>query len=198
MEVGTNSKVYHGFDLNIPYVKKDFDVNPQNDSSSLIIISTHHASPHNTRNIEENEVQHAAEVETSNGASSGAEGVISEVQPRYIASVFATPSRGRRRCHHHHHHGGDAKQISDQGRFCTNFMCRTRRTPMWRKGPLGPKTLCNACGLQYIKTVKSRGNTVSGAGGASSTVHGDDDDDDGGGGAFHGPVPPETVEGENL
>lgn len=24
------------------------------------------------------------------------------------------------------------------------------QTPYWRKGPLGPKTLCNACGKQYL------------------------------------------------
>lgn len=26
-------------------------------------------------------------------------------------------------------------------RFCTNYNCRTRHTPMWRKGPLGPKVI---------------------------------------------------------
>lgn len=27
--------------------------------------------------------------------------------------------------------------------------CETTKTPQWRRGPLGPHTLCNACGLQY-------------------------------------------------
>lgn len=27
--------------------------------------------------------------------------------------------------------------------------CETRHTPQWRVGPLGPKTLCNACGVRY-------------------------------------------------
>ncbi|KAL3684350.1 hypothetical protein R1sor_002372 [Riccia sorocarpa] len=27
--------------------------------------------------------------------------------------------------------------------------CSTTRTPQWRAGPLGPKTLCNACGVRY-------------------------------------------------
>ena len=27
--------------------------------------------------------------------------------------------------------------------------CRTRKTPMWRHGPDGPKTLCNACGVRW-------------------------------------------------
>ncbi|CAM6082748.1 unnamed protein product [Calypogeia fissa] len=27
--------------------------------------------------------------------------------------------------------------------------CATQRTPQWRAGPMGPKTLCNACGVRY-------------------------------------------------
>ncbi|XP_057782528.1 uncharacterized protein LOC131000558 isoform X1 [Salvia miltiorrhiza] len=27
--------------------------------------------------------------------------------------------------------------------------CQSTKTPLWREGPLGPKTLCNACGVQY-------------------------------------------------
>jgi len=43
-------------------------------------------------------------------------------------------------------------QISDT-KACTS--CGTNTTPEWRKGPSGPKTLCNACGLQYVKIVKT-------------------------------------------
>ncbi|GLJ09233.1 hypothetical protein SUGI_0104300 [Cryptomeria japonica] len=27
--------------------------------------------------------------------------------------------------------------------------CATHKTPQWREGPMGPKTLCNACGVRY-------------------------------------------------
>ncbi|KAI4354635.1 hypothetical protein L6164_003483 [Bauhinia variegata] len=27
--------------------------------------------------------------------------------------------------------------------------CESEETPLWRNGPLGPKTLCNACGVRY-------------------------------------------------
>ncbi|EFJ31776.1 hypothetical protein SELMODRAFT_69566, partial [Selaginella moellendorffii] len=27
--------------------------------------------------------------------------------------------------------------------------CQTQKTPQWRAGPLGPKTLCNACGVRF-------------------------------------------------
>ncbi|KAK5991962.1 GATA zinc finger domain-containing protein 8 [Cladobotryum mycophilum] len=29
--------------------------------------------------------------------------------------------------------------------------CATSRTPKWRTGPRGPRTLCNLCGLLYVK-----------------------------------------------
>ncbi|KAJ0112071.1 hypothetical protein Patl1_00171 [Pistacia atlantica] len=32
-------------------------------------------------------------------------------------------------------------------RRCTH--CQSEKTPQWRTGPLGPKTLCNACGVRY-------------------------------------------------
>ncbi|CAN6336358.1 unnamed protein product [Urochloa humidicola] len=33
--------------------------------------------------------------------------------------------------------------------FCVE--CRTTATPMWRGGPTGPRSLCNACGIRYRK-----------------------------------------------
>jgi len=33
------------------------------------------------------------------------------------------------------------------GRKCLH--CGSEKTPQWRTGPLGPKTLCNACGVRY-------------------------------------------------
>ncbi|KAI5068370.1 hypothetical protein GOP47_0016715 [Adiantum capillus-veneris] len=35
-------------------------------------------------------------------------------------------------------------------RTCT--LCGTTRTPLWRSGPNGPKSLCNACGIRVKKT----------------------------------------------
>ncbi|XP_021889186.1 GATA transcription factor 15-like [Carica papaya] len=29
--------------------------------------------------------------------------------------------------------------------------CHTTRTPLWRGGPAGPRSLCNACGIRYRK-----------------------------------------------
>ncbi|KAL5359548.1 hypothetical protein BJX96DRAFT_148652 [Aspergillus floccosus] len=38
--------------------------------------------------------------------------------------------------------------------MCTD--CGTSDSPEWRKGPDGPKTLCNACGLRWAKKEKKR------------------------------------------
>jgi len=41
---------------------------------------------------------------------------------------------------------------------CTD--CGTLDSPEWRKGPSGPKTLCNACGLRWAKKEKKKQGPV--------------------------------------
>ncbi|KAL0924706.1 hypothetical protein M5K25_005558 [Dendrobium thyrsiflorum] len=41
--------------------------------------------------------------------------------------------------------GEELQQL--QPRRCSH--CLSHRTPQWRAGPLGPKTLCNACGVRF-------------------------------------------------
>ncbi|XP_030453226.1 GATA transcription factor 12-like [Syzygium oleosum] len=43
--------------------------------------------------------------------------------------------------------GGGGVGQQGTGRRCTH--CLSQRTPQWRAGPMGPKTLCNACGVRY-------------------------------------------------
>ncbi|KAJ7172076.1 white collar 2 type of transcription factor [Mycena filopes] len=42
--------------------------------------------------------------------------------------------------------------------------CGRTDSPEWRKGPLGPKTLCNACGLRWAKQTKVQKLTEGAAG----------------------------------
>ncbi|KAI3445394.1 hypothetical protein Pfo_002059 [Paulownia fortunei] len=42
--------------------------------------------------------------------------------------------------------------------------CKTTKTPLWRSGPSGPKSLCNACGIRYRK----KRPTPATAGGSTS------------------------------
>ncbi|OAP56196.1 hypothetical protein AYL99_09375 [Fonsecaea erecta] len=46
------------------------------------------------------------------------------------------------------------KVKSTEEYVCTD--CGTLDSPEWRKGPNGPKTLCNACGLRWAKKEKKR------------------------------------------
>ena len=55
---------------------------------------------------------------------------------------------------------GDKKKklkVADEY-VCTD--CGTLDSPEWRKGPNGPKTLCNACGLRWAKKEKKRQSVV--------------------------------------
>ncbi|KAJ3048106.1 blue light receptor [Rhizophlyctis rosea] len=52
--------------------------------------------------------------------------------------------------------------------FCRQ--CGTTRSPEWRKGPEGPKTLCNACGLAYAKKNKKSGEVEERRGGVGGGV----------------------------
>ncbi|KAJ5089397.1 hypothetical protein N7532_008081 [Penicillium argentinense] len=49
--------------------------------------------------------------------------------------------------------GDRRKRLKDQ-HVCGD--CGTADSPEWRKGPNGPKTLCNACGLRWSKKEKKR------------------------------------------
>lgn len=46
---------------------------------------------------------------------------------------------------HDHHHQESCSEM--RVRKCQH--CEITKTPQWRAGPLGPKTLCNACGVRY-------------------------------------------------
>ncbi|XP_020583139.1 GATA transcription factor 7-like, partial [Phalaenopsis equestris] len=57
----------------------------------------------------------------------------------YFDSIPKKQGRKQRNLFAGNHGGGE--------RQCTH--CGVRRTPQWRAGPCGPKTLCNACGVRF-------------------------------------------------
>lgn len=48
--------------------------------------------------------------------------------------------------------------------------CGTLDSPEWRKGPKGPKTLCNACGLRWAKKEKKRHGGDNNSGGQPTSA----------------------------
>jgi len=74
--------------------------------------------------------------------------------------------------------GGDSKKKSQkrEEKFAEPqecLTCHAKSSPEWRRGPFGPRTLCNACGLVYIKIMKRR---AKGLPDEEDEVGGDDDD----------------------
>ncbi|KAH7851511.1 hypothetical protein Vadar_012688 [Vaccinium darrowii] len=51
--------------------------------------------------------------------------------------------------------GGNSSSINSNSpiRVCSD--CNTTKTPLWRSGPRGPKSLCNACGIRQRKARKA-------------------------------------------
>uniref|UniRef100_A0ACD5XGW3 Uncharacterized protein n=1 Tax=Avena sativa TaxID=4498 RepID=A0ACD5XGW3_AVESA len=45
----------------------------------------------------------------------------------------------------------DADECTASGEPKACADCNTTKTPLWRGGPTGPKSLCNACGIRYRK-----------------------------------------------
>jgi hypothetical protein len=43
----------------------------------------------------------------------------------------------------------DERPAAGEPKACTE--CHTTKTPLWRGGPCGPMSLCNACGIRYRK-----------------------------------------------
>ncbi|KAI4378955.1 hypothetical protein MLD38_016370 [Melastoma candidum] len=51
--------------------------------------------------------------------------------------------------------GSEVVSAEDGMRSCVN--CGTTKTPLWRGGPAGPKSLCNACGIRTRKKRRPAG-----------------------------------------
>ncbi|KAJ4837438.1 hypothetical protein Tsubulata_041465 [Turnera subulata] len=89
------------------------------------------------------------DINAINGVSQGPitmnEQIVNVIDPQ--SSSSGTRRRGKRQ------RGGP---YYDPNKRCTRCNCNTNDTPMWRNGPLGPKTLCNACGIKYRKEADRR------------------------------------------
>ncbi|RZB97618.1 hypothetical protein D0Y65_020962 [Glycine soja] len=123
-----NAKLVRDFDLNISYVE-EFDVNAEDKLSSPILMNTQPASQNCIENMNiQDEI--ANNGDTTIQANSAAKGV---------TSVSFAPGRISQYRRRRRRRSVECKPSTDPDRLCTNTYCKTRRTPLWRKGPLGPK-----------------------------------------------------------
>eukprot|EP00026_Physarum_polycephalum_P009110 Phypoly_transcript_09221.p1 GENE.Phypoly_transcript_09221~~Phypoly_transcript_09221.p1 ORF type:complete len:422 (+),score=64.54 Phypoly_transcript_09221:86-1267(+) len=75
-----------------------------------------------------------------------------QYSPRITPSLPASPRDSPTQISDYKKRKRGRPPLEKDSRLCTN--CGTAETPEWRKGPLGPHTLCNACGLQWMKAQK--------------------------------------------
>ncbi|KAI9230019.1 MAG: hypothetical protein DHS80DRAFT_6185, partial [Piptocephalis tieghemiana] len=88
----------------------------------------------------------------------GLEGLDTTSPAGKVAASTASPSAyyharlGHGPYPHPHHAIYSGTKFIGVEKVCTG--CGTLESPEWRKGPNGPKTLCNACGLRWAKKTK--------------------------------------------
>uniref|UniRef100_A0A7C9D0X1 GATA transcription factor n=1 Tax=Opuntia streptacantha TaxID=393608 RepID=A0A7C9D0X1_OPUST len=63
------------------------------------------------------------------------------------ASSSSSPSSAAQKKASSKRRDGSTADTSGEVRRCLH--CAAEKTPQWRTGPMGPKTLCNACGVRY-------------------------------------------------
>lgn len=64
--------------------------------------------------------------------------------------------------------GGGSGNDPLLARRCAN--CDTTSTPLWRNGPRGPKSLCNACGIRFKKEERRAAATGNSNGSAAAAM----------------------------
>ncbi|XP_050378401.1 GATA transcription factor 21 [Argentina anserina] len=64
--------------------------------------------------------------------------------------------------------GTDSSNNTNPVRVCSD--CNTTKTPLWRSGPRGPKSLCNACGIRQRKARRAMAAAAAAANGTTLAV----------------------------
>ncbi|KAG8375603.1 hypothetical protein BUALT_Bualt10G0117600 [Buddleja alternifolia] len=67
--------------------------------------------------------------------------------PTMSSSSESDVTAAKKTVAHKNKEGTPENSTGGEGRRCLH--CATDKTPQWRTGPMGPKTLCNACGVRY-------------------------------------------------
>jgi ribosomal protein L37E len=70
---------------------------------------------------------------------------LSDMNPPPMAPVQQLSAKSRKKSKHNLSHEAERHVCAE---------CGVVESPEWRKGPKGPKTLCNACGLRWAKRTR--------------------------------------------
>lgn len=134
---------------NQPYYASQFYEDP---SASAISLAQH--QQYRLRDAKTYSLPGSLEAPT--GFDSGYPGYLLEHQPLIDGSYGMPPVKKKSK--------SKSGRKDDMDYQCSE--CGTVESPEWRKGPAGPKTLCNACGLRWAKRQRKgetgrRGSAVS-------------------------------------
>ncbi|KAI8367058.1 hypothetical protein BD560DRAFT_331686 [Blakeslea trispora] len=92
--------------------------------------------------------------ERSRGISMGIEGELFNAFPNVSTPSIGDPSSVSTADDAKLKSGKKRRNDDDIERICAD--CGRTDAPEWRRGPKGPKTLCNACGLRWAKSNKTQ------------------------------------------
>ncbi|KAI3983732.1 hypothetical protein MKX01_001136 [Papaver californicum] len=109
---------------------------PSNWSSRLLVLSP-------TTSSSESDINN----NLSNNSSGKSTPKSSSKKKDIISSSASNYHEDRHQQLTHQHQQNMMAANNSDGRRCLH--CQTDKTPQWRTGPMGPKTLCNACGVRY-------------------------------------------------
>ncbi|KAI8357329.1 MADB protein [Choanephora cucurbitarum] len=97
--------------------------------------------------------------ERSRGISMGIEGELFNAFPNVTTPAIGDPSPVSIAEDTKLKSGKKRRNDDDTERICAD--CGRTDAPEWRRGPKGPKTLCNACGLRWAKSNKTQTDSTS-------------------------------------
>ncbi|XP_006359773.1 GATA transcription factor 12 [Solanum tuberosum] len=107
---------------------------PGNWASRLLVVSPNTTTPDSSMDT----------ISMQDMSSSSESGMIIPSSGKKTVKSSSTPKKKESNIHHVPSNNNGS---NSEGRKCLH--CATDKTPQWRTGPLGPKTLCNACGVRY-------------------------------------------------
>ncbi|KAK9725546.1 hypothetical protein RND81_05G152500 [Saponaria officinalis] len=139
-----------------PMSESFVDIIPNHPTISHNSSSSSHLSP---VSVLENSITNSFDIDNcNNNVSNIGCGETSSISAMVgLTGIFKVPGKARTRQTRKRRSGQrfpcweKSKPIGNRmssGRKCVH--CGSERTPQWRAGPSGPKTLCNACGVRYM------------------------------------------------